>query len=240
MKKKKEINKNKGKKGAEWLTTFNDLITLLMVFFVLLFTMSTIDVKKLKEVQFGLQSALGVLEGGQRVSVGVIEAPIPPDVESETTLEEIEEEVPDEIRDIVKAFDSEPEITATYTKKGVLITLSDTILFQFGMADINPESFPVLDKIAAVISETSKSVRVEGHTDNVPVVHSKRFPSNWELSIKRAVNVVKYFVRIGKIPPQRLSAVGYGESKPLFPNDTTEHRAANRRVEILLEMEGES
>ncbi|MCJ7615180.1 MAG: flagellar motor protein MotB [Desulfobacterales bacterium] len=235
MKKKKKINEEK--KGAGWLTTFNDLITLLMVFFVLLFTMSTIDVKKLKEVQYGLQSAIGVLKEGQRVSVEVIEPPIPPDVESVTTPEEIEEEVPDEIRDFVKAFDSEPEITATYTKKGVLITLSDTVLFQFGMADINPESFPVLDKIAAIISKTSESVRVEGHTDNVPVVHSKRFPSNWELSIKRAINVVKYFVEIGKIPPQRLSAVGYGESKPLFPNDTTEHRAGNRRVEMLLEME---
>ena len=230
MKKMKKINYGIVRSG--WLTTFNDLITLLMVFFVLLFMMSSIDVKKLKEFQYALQSGLGVLKEGQRVSVGLIEPPFPSD------LEEIEKEVPDEIQDFVKAFDSEPEITATYTKKGVLITLSNTILFQFGMADINPESFPVLDKIAAIISKTSESVRVEGHTDNLPI-HTEKFPSNWELSIKRAVNVVKYFVGIGKIPPQRLSAVGYGESKPLFPNDTTEHRAANRRVEILLEMEGE-
>ncbi len=236
MKKKKKINE--GEKGPGWLTTFNDLITLLMVFFVMLFTMSSIDVKKLKEFQYALQSGLGVLKEGQRVSVGLIELPFSSDLESVTTLEEIEKEVPDEIQDFVKAFDSEPEITATYTKKGVLITLSNTILFQFGMADINPESFPVLDKIAAIISKTSESVRVEGHTDNLPI-HTEKFPSNWELSIKRAVNVVKYFVGIGKIPPQRLSAVGYGESKPLFPNDTTEHRAANRRVKILLEMEGE-
>ena len=214
-------------------------MTLLMVFFVMLFTMSTIDVKKLQDFQYSLQSGLGVLEEGKRVSIGVIEPPLSSDVERVITPEEIEEEVPDEIKDFVKTFDSEPEITATYTKKGVLITLSNTILFQLGMADINPESFPVLDKIAAVIGKTSESVRVEGHTDNVPVVHSKRFPSNWELSIKRAVNVVKFFVEIGKIPPQRLSAVGYGESKPLFSNDTTEHRAANRRVEILLEMKGE-
>jgi len=236
MKKKKKINE--GKKGAGWLTTFNDLITLLMVFFVLLFTMSNLDVKKLKDFQDSLQSGLGVLEEGQRVSVGVIEQPIPSDGESVTTQEEIEEEVPDEIQELVESFDSEPEIAAVYTKKGVLITLSNTILFQFGIADINPESFPVLDKISAIISKTSESVRVEGHTDNIPVVHSKRFPSNWELSIKRAVNVVKYFVEVGKIPPQRLSAVGYGESKPIFPNDTREHRAGNRRVGILLEMEG--
>lgn len=236
MKKKKKINDRK--KGPGWLTTFNDLITLLLVFFVLLFTMSSLDIKKLKKFQHSLQSGLGVLKEGQRVSVGVIDPHRPSDLESVTTPEEIEEESLDKIQDLVKAFDSEPEIAATYTKKGVLITLSNTILFQFGMADINPESFSVLDKIAAVISKMSESVRVEGHTDNVPVVHSKRFPSNWELSIKRAVNVVKYFVEVGKIPPQRLSAVGYGESKPIFPNDTSEHRARNRRVEILLEMEG--
>jgi len=251
MKKKKQTNAESG--GPGWLCTFNDLMTLLMVFFVMLFTMSSLDVKKLKDVQNSLQSGLGVLKEGQRISVGVIEPQSPSEVKSVTTQEERVEDnivedmaedmagdMPDKILDIIKVFDSEPEITAIYMENGVLITLSSTILFQFGSADINPESFSVLDKIAVVIREISESVRVEGHTDNVPVVHSKRFPSNWELSIKRAVNVVKYFVEVGKIPPQRLSAAGYGESKPLFPNDTREHRARNRRVEILLEMEGEN
>jgi len=235
MKKKKKTNAGSG--GPGWLCTFNDLVTLLMVFFVLIFTMSSVDIKKLKDVQQSLQSGLGVLKEGQKVSVGVIDPQSPSEVKSVTTQEEIVEDVPDNILDIIKVFDSEPEITAIYMEKGVLITLSSTILFQFGSADINPESFSVLDKIAAVIRKMSEFVRVEGHTDNVPVVHSRRFPSNWELSIKRAVNVVKYFVKVGKISPQRLSAAGYGESKPLFPNDTQEHRAQNRRVEILLEME---
>ena len=251
MKKKKKTNAGNG--GPGWLCTFNDLVTLLMVFFVLIFTMSSVDIKKLKDVQQSLQSGLGVLKEGQKVSVGVIDPQSPSEVKSVTTQEEIVEDVPEEIvedvpeeivedvpdniLDIIKVFDSEPKITAIYMEKGVLITLSSTILFQFGSADINPESFSVLDKIAAVIRKMSESVRVEGHTDNVPVVHSRRFPSNWELSIKRAVNVVKYFVKVGKISPQRLSAAGYGESKPLFPNDTQEHRAQNRRVEILLEME---
>ena len=243
MKKKKKINGET--KRAGWLTTFNDLITLLMVFFVLLFTMSSIDVNKLKEFQHSLQNGLGVLKEGKRVSVEVMDQQNFSDVNNVTTQEEIEVDAPDEIqgqdkiRNLAKAFDSEPEITAIYTKKGLLITLSSTVLFQFGSANINPESFPVLDKIAAKISKMPESIRVEGHTDNVPVIHSRRFPSNWELSIKRAVNVVKYFVEVGKISPQRLSAVGYGESKPFFPNDTPEHKAGNRRVEILLEMEGE-
>ena len=253
MRKNKKRNAE-SKGGPGWLCTFNDLVTLLMVFFVMLFTMSSLDVKQLKSFQQSLQSGLGVLKEGQQISVGVIEPQnssdvesvttqeesvedVPADVQGVTTQEESVEDVPDKIRDFIKSFDSEPEITAIYTEKGVLIILSSTILFKFGSADINPASFSVLDKIAVVIGDMSESVRVEGHTDNVPIVHSRRFPSNWELSIKRAVNVVKYFVEVGKIPPQRLSAAGYGESKPLFPNDTQEHRARNRRVEILVEME---
>ena len=262
MKKKKKTNAESSG-GPGWLCTFNDLMTLLMVFFVMLFTMGSLDVKKLKRVQQSLQSGLGVLKEGQKVSVRliepqsssevksvlekediaaiqhVIEPQSPSEVKSVTTQEESVNDVPDKILDIIKVFDSEPAITAIYMENGVLITLSSTILFQFGSADINPESFFVLDKIVAEINKMSESVRVEGHTDNIPVVHSRRFPSNWELSIKRAVNVVKYFVEVGKISPQRLSAVGYGESKPLFPNDTQEHRDKNRRVEILVEMEEE-
>ena len=84
-----------------------------------------------------------------------------------------------------------------------------------------------------MIQKTSNHVRVEGHTDNVPI-NTKRFPSNWELSTSRAVNVIKYFIRQRKVKPQRLSAVGYGESKPVFSNDTPENRARNRRVEIVI------
>ena len=135
MKKKKKINGEY--KGAAWLTTFNDLITLLMVFFVLLFTMSSIDIKKLKKFQHSLQTGLGVLKEGKRVSVEVRDQQSFSDVKSVTTQKEIEVDTPDKIQrqdkiqDIVKAFDSEPEIAATYTKKGVLITLSNTVLFQF-------------------------------------------------------------------------------------------------------------
>ncbi len=94
-----------------------------------------------------------------------------------------------------------------------------------------------MDTIAQAIKKVSYSVRVEGHTDNVPI-QTPRFPSNWELSVGRAVNVVKYFAEVSDMNPQRLSAVGYGESRPVVPNDTPLNRAKNRRVEILLITEG--
>ena len=111
------------------------------------------------------------------------------------------------------------------------------MLFDFGKAAINPGGLDFLNKLAALIQKVPYPVRVEGHTDNVPI-RTVRFPSNWELSIARAVSVVKYFAESGKINPQRLSAVGYGETRPLMPNDSTTNRARNRRVEIVLVTEG--
>ena len=113
----------------------------------------------------------------------------------------------------------------------------DFLLFDFGKADINPGGLAFLDKMATLIHKIPHPVRVEGHTDNVPI-HTARFPSNWELSIARAVSVVKYIAGSGKINPQRLSAVGYGETRPLVPNDSAVHRTRNRRVEIVIATEG--
>jgi chemotaxis protein MotB len=94
-----------------------------------------------------------------------------------------------------------------------------------------------LDKIADALDKIPYAVRVEGHTDNVPI-QTRGFPSNWELSVARAVNVVKYFAEVSNIDPKRLSAVGYGESRPVASNDTRPNRAKNRRVEIFLLTEG--
>ena len=212
----------------KWLITFNDLMTLLMVFFVLLFAMGSVDVKMLKTFQNSLQSALGVLEEGQKVSIEI------PDTGPTYGKEDQEK-----IEDPIKALDLEPEISVTYTKEGIVITLEDKVLFTSGIADINPDAYPILDTIGAAIKKMPESIRVEGHTDN-DAIRTDRFPSNWELSTARAVNVVRYFVESGKIPPRRLSAVGYGEAKALFPNDTPEHKAKNRRVEIILVKEEEN
>jgi chemotaxis protein MotB len=217
-----------GKSRGRWLLTFNDLMTLLLTFFVLLFTMSSLDFRRLKLLQGSLKGALGVLKEGKRVEVEIIEPVI--------LSEEMVEKVLTEIQDSIRSSGFEPDVVVTQTEKEAVITLADTILFESGIADINPGALPLLDKICSLLSKISLPIRIEGHTDNLPI-HTERFPSNWELSIARAVNVVKYFIKVGKISPRRLSAVGYGDSKPIFPNDTPEHRARNRRVEIVLVME---
>jgi len=140
----------------------------------------------------------------------------------------------DQIRQLTEA---DPDIQVTHTHQGTRISFEDQVLFNFGRAAINPAGFVFLDKIADALDKMPHAVRVEGHTDNVPI-QTRRFPSNWELSVARAVNVVKYFAEVSNIDPKRLSAVGYGESRPVAPNDTRANRAKNRRVEIFLLTEG--
>lgn len=223
---------------AGWLTTFNDLITLLMVFFVLLFAMGDINAHKSEKLVGSLQGALGVLLEGKKVGVQIVR----PIQQAELAAREIsgdasnaDTQLSEMSRNAIDDLASQPEITVIQTPKGLFITLSDGILFQSGVSELRPEGLPVLNKIIHVIQNNTFAVRIEGHTDNVSI-RSGRFPSNWDLSIDRAVHVVKYFIDIGEIAPQRFSAVGYGESKPLYPNDSPANRGKNRRVEIILEM----
>jgi chemotaxis protein MotB len=230
--------------SASWLTTFNDLVTLLMVFFVLLFSLSSIDVNKMADFQYALQSGLGILKAGNQVSV---------DVKDENPIDDMsnlqqqaeggnappsQQTMQANIEAALGSLDASIRVRVVYMQRGARLSFEDGVLFDFGRADISPEGRSVLESLADMIQKMPYPIRVEGHTDNVPI-HTSRFPSNWELSTARAVNVVKYFADTGQIDPQRLSAVGYGESKPLVANDSAQQRAKNRRVEIVLIKEGQ-
>lgn len=118
------------------------------------------------------------------------------------------------------------------TKEGLTLTLEEkegTTYFDSGKADISDQGKTVLEKVIPVLAGLPNDIVVEGHTDNVPI-HTSVFDSNWELSTARATNIVKYLVREKNFSPEKLSAVGYGEYKPLTPNDTPEGRNKNRRV----------
>jgi chemotaxis protein MotB len=217
-----------GPKKASWLTTFNDLVTLLMVFFVLMFTMSTIDTKKMGSFQYALQSGLGVLKMGNRSPVSVKKSQPIDDMSHIMTQAEGEriDEKGTADRKLARAVrilsEDDLGIQVMHSDDGTRLVFEDKVLFDFGKDAINPEGFPLLDKIAQALKDVPYRLRVEGHTDNVPI-QTRRFPSHWE-----------YFVKISKLDPQRLSAVGYGDSRPVVPNDTPFNRAKNRRVEILL------
>lgn len=226
-----------------WRTTFNDLVTLMLVFYVMLFTMSAIDSRKMGEFQYALQSGLGVLKEGDRASISVSQSQPIDDMSHISTQAEggptkQENQLSRKLITAVRGLlEADVGIQVTHSDEGTRLAFQDRVLFDFGKDAINPEGFPFLDKIARALKDLPYSLRVEGHTDNVPI-RTQRFPSNWELSIARAVNVVKYFAQVSNIEPRRLSAVGYGESRPVVANDTPSDRAKNRRVEILLLTEG--
>ena len=131
------------------------------------------------------------------------------------------------------------DISVAYTAEGLVMRLSDHALFNAGVADISPQAIPLLQKIGAIVAETAYEVRVEGHTDDMPI-KTNRYPSNWELSTARAVNVLRYIIDAYRIPSERLSAAGFGEYQPLAANDSLMNRAKNRRVEIVILNPGNS
>ncbi len=161
-------------------------------------------------------------------------------------LEKSREEKVQEVKEVSKTYSqmiekmkseiAEGQVTITELKGRLTVNMVDAILFDSGKADIKPEGRKVLQKVAEVIGQVEdKAVRVEGHTDNVKIggALTRAFPSNWELSAARAINVARYLQRLG-VDPSLLSAAAYGEYRPVSENDTPEGRSMNRRIEIVL------
>jgi chemotaxis protein MotB len=138
----------------------------------------------------------------------------------------------EELESLSARLDFEGEVNLAFTKEGLVMRLSEKALFDSGVAAVSPEAYPLLGKIGAIIAKTAYFIRIEGHTDNLPI-HTRVFPSNWELSTARAVNVLRYFIETHKIDPQRLAAVGFAEYQPLTSNNMQPNQSKNRRVEII-------
>lgn len=217
-----------------WMTTYGDMTTLILCFFVLLFSFSRVDVARFQDVIISVQGALGVLEGGSALSPEAL----PGGAGDEATLRwQAEQRRLEELLGKVNQYVGKNNLTGkvqvSLDERGLVIHFMDTALFDLGQADLKPEARAILDNVARLLAAVSNPVRVEGHTDNLPI-HTYRFPSNWELSTARATTVVRYLVESHGFAPDHLSAAGYGEWRPLLPNDTEEHRAQNRRVDIVV------
>jgi chemotaxis protein MotB len=137
------------------------------------------------------------------------------------------------IEAVVEGSQHSPDVAVGVDRDGVVIRLSGSYLFDSGRAELKANSFAVLDVIASELKLVSNEIRVDGHTDSTPI-DSPRYPTNWELSAARALVVTRYLSEVNTVPSTRLMAAGFGEFKPVAANDTREHRALNRRVEIHL------
>lgn len=212
-----------------WEIVYSGFILIMLCFFVLLTSYTSMEEGKIARFVQSFGQAVSIFSGGLKSEPGK-EAlnPLADIVDMESEISKILEE----LKTVIKSLGLEKDVSFSASEKGFVMRLSDTVLFDIGVAGISPAAAPLLKKIGVIISKTSYPIRIEGHTDNVPI-NTSRFPSNWELSTARAVNVLRYFIEKEKMSMGNLSAVGYGEFQPLFPNDSPEHRARNRRVEIV-------
>jgi len=203
-----------------WLTTFADAMSLMLTFFVMLFAATSLEKSKLELALGSLRGALGMMEKTR------------PAIVSQPRIVKESEQIAGKIQYSALSRGLGKEVKVKIVKGGIRVSLASPILFDLGKAELKLEVLPLLDEIAAIFKEIPNEIIIEGHTDNLPI-HTEKFPSNWELSAARAISVAKYFIDKG-INPSRIGVVGYADSRSLFPNDTPEHRQANRRVEIFI------
>jgi chemotaxis protein MotB len=234
-----------------WLVSYADFITLLFAFFVVLFAASKADQKKQILVSRSIDSAFrsfGVLpvpgtatQGGANEVNGLSDEE--PAIRSSALTEEtllspgnVEEDF-DHIRRELEQKLSEQIALQTVSiqmgRDGLVISLREAGFFRSGSAAPKEESIGTLREIAASLDRTAYNVRVEGHTDNIPI-HTEEFDSNWELSSARATRIARIFLESKAIAPERLSAAGYAEFHPAASNSSAEGRAQNRRVDLVV------
>ncbi|BBB30815.1 flagellar motor protein MotB [Neptunomonas japonica] len=248
-----------------WMVTYADLMTLLLVFFVLLFSISTVKKEQFASTIRSFQLAIGDTGGSliplpEELRAPAIEIPdsleqnnadqiTPPivvvqEVEQEEIrlpeMPEAEEEedlsyMSNSLRDVFASMGVTDAVDVGEPRDGkIRIRVKGSVLFKSGDAEFNRQMMPILDGLLEKLEKNPEfKMGIQGHTDNIPIETAK-FPSNWELSAIRATTVLRYLVR-GGIDPERVTATGYGDALPIAPNETVEQRAANRRIEFVLE-----
>lgn len=216
-----------------WLISYADFITLLFAFFVTMYSISTVDQKKLQKAVTAFQTAFPDWRTSDAVPPGLPGPPHAPfgaasQMAGDGLLAEVETRLLDRLHRL-----GEDRVAVNMDPRGLVISVKEAGSFAIGSADLTGEAQRLFHEIAATLVDIPNAVRVEGHTDEVPI-HTARFASNWELSTARATTVVAYFVEVVGLPGDRLSAAGYAEFHPRVANDSPEHRAANRRVDIVV------
>ena len=256
----KKKTKQKKDNSERWLLTYSDLITLLMILFVVLYAMSILDKGKYSNLSKSLNNALGdgVLSSGGGNSIldlgfeGSTAVPSPsalaspavsstpkptksPAADSDNiSSKEDMEKFENKLGQTISFLNSDITINTSVTYNKMTISLKDETAFESGEATLTNKMKEVLDKIAPLLNRFNNEIIVEGHTDNIQPDKSSSFPTNWSLSSARACNVVNYLQEYGKVDGKRMSAVGYGEFKPLASDKTNEGRLKNRRVDIII------
>ncbi len=204
-----------------YLITYADLITLLLGLFIILYAISNIDLLKYEK----MMSAIGNVFGGASVINGQPAG-------KSVTVEPIAK-LKDELNSLITELNYTKSISVEQNERGLILHILDDILFSSGSADLNNSSEIILNKLATIIKKLPNDIRVEGHTDNIPI-KSSLYPSNWHLSVARALNTAYFLIDNENMNPDKVSIVGYSEYRPIESNVTPIGRAKNRRVDLVI------
>jgi len=226
-----------------WMVSYADFLTLLFAFFVVMYAISSVNEGKYRVLSESIVSAFRnetVSSGGQSIVVIQASSSQPKQVEPNKTQDLAKQRQREKMRNVAKdilevlaPLAQQGKVRVLETTRGVTIEINDSILFSPGQAQLHPTSVKAMQAVAEVLAASDFPIIIEGHTDNVPI-NTLQFPSNWELSAVRATTVLRLFADAG-VGAERLTAIGYGETRPVEPNLLAEGRARNRRVTIMIE-----
>jgi chemotaxis protein MotB len=210
-----------------WLLSYADFVTLLFALFVTMYAVSTVDADKLAPAASSMRSAF---DGETRHSgstpvtdIGVIVPQTPP------RLDQVRDELARVLADAIAAG----QLELIEDARGLVVSLPERATFAPASTDMTASALELVARVALAVKPFDRPLRIEGHTDNVPI-STREFRSNWELSTARAATVIRFLIERVAIDPRRLSAAGYGEFHPRVANDSPENRARNRRVDIVI------
>lgn len=219
-----------------WLLSYSDFMTLLMILFVVLFAMSSVDQTKYKQLSESMKIAMGggksIVANQDAVSITENSKPLNTEIQAENEQSKLEK-LQSQVDKYLEQNGMKGSVSTQIDERGLVVSINDTLFFDSGRAEIKTEPQKKLIEIGKIVNQLDNYIRVEGHTDNVPISNGQ-FSSNWQLSSARAANVTQFLITNSGIQPQKLSAVGYGEYRPILDNSTEEGRAKNRRVDIII------
>ncbi len=220
-----------------WMIIYSDMITIILCFFIIFFTFTAEENTLLFKLKNSLENKVSKLNT-EVEELNTVNERLKKETASLSqklfNLTNIERDVKTSNEDFISFLRDNnllEDVTILEDENQLVIRFKDSILFDSGEAEIRQEGYEVLDRIADKLKKIENDFVVEGYTDNVPI-KTHEFPSNWELSSARAINVVKFFINNKNINEDRISFSGWGERKPIASNDTEEGRAKNRRIEI--------
>ena len=241
MARKKHAKPHEEEAGEAWLLPYSDLMTLLLALFIALFAMSQTDSSKMQALAQAFTAAFNM--GGPSFFSGMgpsTAMPNTPTTSADSTnsayMQENENlrEAQEKLEQYIKENNLQDQISTELSEEGLMIRLKEKALFASGSAALQGQAEQIVPVIAGLLASLPERVTISGHTDNVPIA-TAQFPSNWELSSSRAVNLMRGLMGAQpSLNPARFSALGYSEYRPIATNDTEEGRAQNRRVEVFI------